>query len=255
MASLYTIEQELLALFQVIEDNDGEITDEQFDLLKIKQDELAKKLTNYHQALQSWKADVDSCRDEEKRIASVRRTRENRIERLKLAMFEAVNKFGQDGKSGNKIYELPTVKFFTKGTQAVDVDDDRVSILIAQFESYIRELVSNDILFTGNEVDLTSILDVINTNTRAQFGEDYELFTLSDLTSIRLTVSITKSIYEYFRTGAEALVMYANNPIEVELRNSTSKDDWKGSINASVVAEVSPVTVAELKKNYHLQMR
>ena len=44
MASLYQISEDILRIFNDVETNDGEITDEQYDALCIKQDELKEKL-------------------------------------------------------------------------------------------------------------------------------------------------------------------------------------------------------------------
>ena len=255
MSSLYNIQEELLRIFNNIEENDGEITDEQCNLLEIKQEELKSKLSNYVKAIKSWDGDITSCKIEEQRIANVRKKYDNRIKRLKESMLQAVSMFGEQGKTGNKFIELPTIRLFTKSSNSVELDDVRIKIFISEFERYIRELVSSGIMYTEQDVDLQGILDCINANCIAEHGEEFKRFTLTDLTTIKLEISTTMNIYELFRRGGDALRLYGNNPIDTNMINVTGKDDWKNAINNSSVANISKVSVASIVTNQSIQMK
>lgn len=255
MANIYAIEEEILRIFDEIESNDGEVTDEQYDALCIKQEELKQKLNNYYKAVQSWESDYKVCKEEEKRIASVRKKYENRIKRLKDVMLQAVQMFGEKGKTGNKFIELPLVRIFTKSSSAVDVNEERINIFISEFERYVRELVNSGIIYTGEDVDLQGILDAINANCKAEQGEDFKPFTLTDLTTMRLEISSTMSIYELFRKGGDLLNAYGHNPITTNIRNATMKEDWKTAITVSEEMNTSNCSVASIVKNKSLQMK
>lgn len=98
MASLYEISNDILRIFNDVEVAEGEITDEQYDALQIKQEELKEKLTNYFKAIKSWEVDEKALKDEKKRFNDRQTVFKNRIERLKKAMLEAVINFGETGK-------------------------------------------------------------------------------------------------------------------------------------------------------------
>ena len=135
MNNLYTISEELLSIFNEIENNDGEVTEEQLEALEITQEQLQEKLTSYKRAIRCWEADIDACKQEEKRIKSARSVKENRINRLKDRMLFAVKQFGYDGKPNkegktNKFYELSDGRIFTKTTESVEINENRNAILI-----------------------------------------------------------------------------------------------------------------------------
>lgn len=253
MASLYNIEQNLCSLLQTIEDNDGEVTDEQYNELLITEEELKTKLDQYHKAIKIWTADAVACKEEKKRINEVQKKYENRVSRLKESMLDAVIKFGQIGKS-NKFIELPTVRLFTKQSKSVVVDEHRVNIFISEFERYIRELVSQDCLYASIDVDMQGILDCINANVRAEYGEDFEPFTMHDLTTIKLTISQTDTVYDLFKTG-DALVMYGKNFVKCIIENSTMKEDWNTAIEIAEKTNTSKITLASIQINQNLQMK
>lgn len=277
MSSLYNIEEELLLIFAEIESNDGEISDELYDKLNITKENLHKKLDNYVKAIKSWNGDITVIKDEVKRLQANAKVKDNKIERLKKAMLDAVQMFGTEGKT-NKFVDLPTVRLFTKGTPAVETQDNRIDLLVREFERFVRELVDNDILYTGSDVELQGILDVINANLKAEhenrnteiFGlsinDEFIPYTLIDLTTLKIEITTSQTVYELFRTGKDALMLYGKNPINTKMRNHTAKEDWKTAIqiadnvNSEIDGEsgeqlVSYPTVAKLVVNQSIQFK
>lgn len=249
MSNIYEIKQSLLSLFEEIEENGGEITEEQERLLDIKQEELNVKLNNYHQAIASWNADINACKEEEKRIAAVRKKHENRIKRLKEAMCDAVIHFGNDGKSGNKVIELPTVRLYTKSTTKVEVDQERIDNLINIFTMYITKLDQAGALYTKYDVDLTVIKDSINNIAKTEFGDNYIPYTLSDLTTLKLDIISNMTIYDYLRKGGEILKSYLLDPTRFKIIDNTPKEEWKLAQQIGEKNEVSVPTCAHIEQN------
>lgn len=279
--SLYTIEENLLRIFADIEANEGEITDELFAELNLTKENLNAKLENYVKAIRSWEAEAESAKVEANKLVANAEVKTNRVKRLKLAMLSAVQVFGMNGKSGNKVIDLPNYKLFTKGSQSTEVDNKRISKLIEEFERFVRELVENDVLYTGSDVELQGILDVINTNCKAEYDNEsitdleFDLegllnkvefipYTLADLITIKIKISTTRSIYDLFRNGKDILVMYSNNPTISTIQDTTPKDDWKTAIGIadsmnvnlkeSDIKYTSP-TVAKIVKNTSIQIK
>ena len=249
MASLYSIQEDILRLFDDIEEAGGEITDEQCEQLTIKEEELRDKLTNYHKALQSWTSDIANCKDEEKRIKAVRQKYENRISRLKENMLTAVQMFGSEGKT-NRYIELPTVRLSTRSSKAVEVNTNRVNILIFAFSQLINALVKDGILYTGEDVDLQGIVDVINANVIAEHGDDFEPFTIDDLTNLNLNISFNMSIYDYMIKGETVLDAMVNIPSKCTVGDNTLKETWKDAIENN-----RNITLAKLVTNQSLQIK
>ena len=253
MSSLYQISEDILRIFDEVEQNDGEITDEQYDALTIKQEELKTKLDAYVKAIKSWEVDEKALKDEKKRFNDRQNVFKNRIERLKSAALEAVLNFGEHGKS-NMFIELPTCRLFSRASKSVEIDEERIRIFMSEFERYIRELVNTDVLYAGKDVDLQGILDCINANCRAEHGEDFEQFTLNDLIAMKINVSQTASVYDLFKSGM-ALNLYGKEPVYTHMENVTTKDDWKTIIETSKVAGTSSPTMAKVVTNQSLQIK
>lgn len=253
MESLYQISQDILRIFNNIETNEGEVTDEQYDALTIKQSELKTKLNNYVKAIKSWEADEKALKNEKKRFNDRQNVFKNRIERLKKAALDAVLTFGEHGKS-NMFIELPTCRLFSKSSKSVEVNDARIRIFMEEFERYIRELVDADILYFADDVDLQGILDVINANCKTTQGDDFKEFTIADLCTIKINISQTASVYELFKTG-NALRLYGAEPIHTKIEECTSKEDWKNRIESCDMFNDEPPTMAKVVINNSLQIR
>ena len=253
MSSLYQISEDILRIFDEVEQNDGEITDEQYDALTIKQEELKTKLDAYVKAIKSWEVDEKALKDEKKRFNDRQNVFKNRIERLKSVALEAVLAFGEHGKS-NMFIELPTCRLFSRASKSIEVDEERIRIFMSEFERYIRELVNADVLYAGKDADLQGILDCINANCRAEHGEDFEPFTLNDLIAIKINISQTASVYDLFKSGL-ALNLYGKEPIYTKMENATTKDDWKTIIDSATTANTSYPTMAKVVINQSLQIK
>lgn len=251
MASLYNISSDILRIFENVENNDGEITDEEYDSLVIKQEELKTKLDSYVKAVKEFNASATFCKTEKKSIDDRKKVYENRVLRLKKAMLDAVNTFGEVGKN-NKFIELESCRLYTKASTAVNVDENRVNLFMSYFEGFLREIVNGDVLYTGEDVDLQGILDVINTNIKAEQGDSFIPFTLNDLTTFKIGIKSTATIYELFRSHKDAILEYAHNPFSSEISNETAKEDWKTIITVADEQGTAKPTMAELVRNESL---
>lgn len=226
MESLYNISDSILRIFNEVELNEGEITEEQIELLNIKQEELSNKLQQYYNAVKHWDNDIAEAKAEQKRIKGIIDVKQKRIDRLKSAMLTAVETFGQTSKS-NKFIELPYARLYTRASTSVDINEERLRIFIDKFEKTVRELVDNGILYTGDDVDLYGLLDTINAECIAEYGDSFQLFTISDLNYIDIEIKTKMSISELFSKGKEVLESYGKNPIHSTIVGDINKSDIK----------------------------
>ena len=128
----------------------------------------------------------------------------------------------KQGKN-NKFIELPNVRIFTKNTQSVEINETRINILIYKFRDLIQELVQQGILYTGEDVDLVGILDSINAQCIAEFGEDFSPFNISDLKHIKINISYTDTIEELLKNNPDILQHLGKEVFRTEVINATSK--------------------------------
>lgn len=115
MNSLYQINQDLLNLFQQVDDQDGELTPEQEELLIIKEGELQQKAVAYREVIGSNESFISRIDDEIKRLQALKKQKQGLISRLKDNLLNAVKVFGE--------FEVGTVTFGTRKSSSVEVED------------------------------------------------------------------------------------------------------------------------------------
>lgn len=253
--SLYIISDELQQIIDNIEENCGEVDEFTLEALEIKQEELENKIENYCNAITMINSDVDCCKNEKQRINNIQNTKKNIVEKLKTRILEAVLKWGSDGKSGNKVLNLPTRKLFTKTTEKFVANDDRIATLSRFVQSYILELKKQGILMTGQDIDLKGMMAAINSIIRAEKGESYEPFTLNDLNYIQLEISTKCSLASLFDGSHDFAIDAMINPSASVLTEADTKN-LTTSLTTARDLQIEPtVTLGHLDYNYSLTIK
>lgn len=181
--SLYSIDMKLSSIIDEIIDNGGEITEEQLKELEITQDNLKEKLDNYRKVIAEISSRIDYCKNEKTRIEALSKTRQRIIDRLKANMLDAVLKYGDKNKSGNKVIELADSKLMTRASKVCEVNTP----LLLEFKDAVidrlRELWDNDMLLEDSQdIDAESFIEILNANFNAEHDEEHKInFNLADL--------------------------------------------------------------------------
>lgn len=253
MASLYEISNDILRIFNDVEVAEGEITDEQLEQLNINQENLKQKLSDYNKAIQVYKNYNEGVSNEIKRLQELKKTRTNRIEVLRNTMKNAVINFGTDGKSGNKIIELEDCKLFTKSTESVIENKERLDILRYEFIDYCRELYKNDLLITGDDIDIQGLIDAINAKCIAERGEAFVPFTIYDFICTNITFKFTVSLKNLIESNNYLLQAYYgldySTGIDMDIDKNTVKYIVKDQ-NTN-----NNITIGNIEKNKVLCMK
>ena len=97
--SLFQIEQEFLLLNEQIQQEEGILTEETIEALKINHSELQRKAVGYVFVIKKNDAECMIIDQEIKRLQGLKKVRENANERLKEAVKTAMN-----------LYEIPEIK-------------------------------------------------------------------------------------------------------------------------------------------------
>lgn len=254
MSSLYNISEEILKIFDIVEQNEGEITDEQYDALCIKQEELKTKLDAYVKAIKSWEVDEKALKEEKQKLNTRQNVYKNRVQRLKQAALQAVLDFGEHGKT-NMFIELQSCRLFSRSSESIIMNEDRAKLLQDLITNFVYEIESNKIACYGRDVDLKGILDSINANGKAEIGDDFIPFTIADLYQLKFTVSQTASIVDLFKRG-DAFHMIGNEFNYTNIERSIDANETKIYIKATQEhKELPKVTIADVVINQSLQIK
>lgn len=249
MSNLYEIEQELLDIYNELEENGGELTPELEEKLLLTQDNFKTKLNGYVNVINEINSRIDACKTEEKRISTLRKSREKSINRLKEIVQRCVINFGNINKSGNYSIELDTCKLATRGSDTLEFDEQRIEDLIYCVNYFIihykdvdPEMTPKEILEHINNIYVNKVLTprCVNIN-------DIILFTLDDLAVFKF--NITFNVNTNLLLTDEKLCDCINNYLCTKFENGTMKSDVKDIIRDC------DITIAYNVRNHNLQIK
>lgn len=236
MRSLYEIRNDIEAIFDEIDNNDGVITDEQVAKLSISQEELKDKLDAYRHVISRYNRDVNYCKEEETRIALVRKRNQKIVDRLKYLMIDALLRYGNTNKSGNKFIEFADGKVMTRATRVIEINDSVAGHFRAIVMERLLELYNNGMLDaidagTGVEVqslDLEGFIQTVNLNYAAQYPREYEElenpFTIDDLYNYGIKIEFELTLADLCKVENYDITNAMFN------HNSTVSDDFNKTL-------------------------
>lgn len=130
MSSLFGITEKYNYLLSQIEDNEGELTLELEEELRITKEELEDKLRAYRQVILAEKANIEYNKDEIKRLRERNLGFEKGKDRLIKSVVQALQMFGNQGKNGNYSLKYPDFTVYTKETESINIDENSLNDVI-----------------------------------------------------------------------------------------------------------------------------
>lgn len=230
MASIFNIQQNLYAIFDSIEENEGEITPELEEALTIKREEFSTKIQGYVAYIKQLELDNKGIKEEIARLKDLQKSKEKTIDNLKKIMAMAINAFGDTNKSGTKFLDYGTGKVSIRKSDSIEVDEEGTKQFVNRFFRYF-----NWLHFTNTtdqqELDIKDVIDFCN-KTKQDDEEDIieTNYTDDDLANLQASLD--------FKVNLKDLII---NPDGLKLINSLL--DYK------VLATIKPsVDKTEVKK-------
>lgn len=154
--NIFQISQELLDIFQELENNDGELTEELESRLTIVQANFKEKVKSYTDIIKYTNGEIDIIDKEVARLKKLKESKQKAIARLENVIIRAISMFGETTKSGGKFVDFGTGKVSVRNTEKVEVDDEFAEDAVNKFMEQIREIA-----FTG-ELENNEIEDIVN---------------------------------------------------------------------------------------------
>ena len=168
--NIWQIQQDLLDIFNELEENGGELTPELEDRLTITQSEFKNKIENYLCVIKQTESDINACDAEAKRLTALKKSKQNTVDKLKFVMAQAIEQFGDENKTGNKFIDLGTAKITVRKSDKVIVNDEFATNLVdstfneVRSVAFSKELQDNDLkdLLTVPENKLNGVTATIS---------------------------------------------------------------------------------------------
>lgn len=221
MNNIFELEQELLEIFDEIEENCGELTPELEEKLTITQNEFKEKVEKYTCVIKNLNIDMAGIKEEQARLKTLYDRKEKTVNKLKTIIIDAVNRFGAIKKSGVKYLDYGLGEVSVRKSEAVEINEDLIKavetelINTATFNKEINQLDCSD------HVDLTSFVKKYSNDNNVDV-------TTSELNNVDVNLSVTIPISDLSKgTGYPALkeiIRYSDN---YKLSTSISKSALK----------------------------
>ena len=230
MASIFNIQQDLYAIFDSIEENEGEITPELEEVLTIKREEFSTKIQGYVAYIKQLELDNKGIKEEIARLKDLQKSKEKTIDNLKKIMAMAIDAFGDTNKSGTKFLDYGTGKVSIRKSDSIEVDEEGTKQFVNRFFRYFNWLHFTNIA-DQQELDVKDVIDFCNKNKQDDEEDIVETnYTDDDLTNLQANLD--------FKVNLKDLI---TNPNGLKLINSLL--DYK------VLATIKPsVDKTEVKK-------
>jgi len=162
--NIFKIKQELHNIFDVLEENGGELTPELAEQLAITQEEFKEKVEAYSNAIKLFEGDINTIKTEQKRLKELADKKQKVIDRLKAIMLDAIEQFGETKKSGVRYIDYGTGEISIRNSKSVYVDDNLLTRLgnsIAITLGYTKQSNQLDVV---DKLDISSVMKSIDSD-------------------------------------------------------------------------------------------
>lgn len=242
MSNIFNIKQELLAIFDELEENGGELTPELEEQLNITQEEFRDKIKSYSNVVKMLENDIIDIKAEKARLNDLQKSKEKTIERLKKIIIDAVELFGDTTKSGSKYLDYGTGKVSIRNTQVVEVEEDITDRFVNRALTCLRWYQQNNQLDT---ITASDVLDYCNSKSPDEEtnGDEITILSEKDITQIKANIDLDISINDLLTTErgmklAKALAEYSVFTCKAKVSKTDIKANAKESHTMPVFAKL-----------------
>lgn len=250
MGNIFEIQQNLQSIFNTIEENEGEISDELMSELAIKQDELKLKIKNYSEYIKVLESDIKLIKEEKDRLTSLQKSKEDIIKRLQKIMIEAIENFGDTSKSGSKFIDYGTGKASIRTSKVIEIDEDSINLFANKYINALNAYAMQNQLDQG----IVSPEDLIEFANEQCHQEDdlFIAFGKDSLDKINLNIDFSSSIKDAItsKEGFElfkALIAYNNFKMKVSADKTTIKNEYKTTNTYPIFADIKDNKTIQFK--------
>lgn len=229
--NIYEISQNLLDIYNEVEENDGELTEELEKALTITQADFKQKVRDYASVIKQIDLDVIGIDQEVKRLKSYKESKTKLKERLSAILADAIDMFGEHTKSGGAYIDLGDEKVSVRNTTKVEVDTDTVNAIAKDVMDTYSNLTWTNGWDEAN-LDIKYFIDRGKHHTRTdENGEEVSdpiNIIPENYKDINATIKLSIPLYRLITyNGAEFAKSLLNTTSAYSIEGSISKTDMK----------------------------
>lgn len=240
--NIFEIEQDLLSIFDEIEENEGELTPELEEKLAITQENFKNKVKSYINLIKIKEGELITISSEIDRLKKFGESKAKLITKLQNIIIQAINKFGDTTPKGGKFFDYGTGKVNIRKTQIVGTNDELI------------KFIGSDLLHELNVRKETNQLNVLPPITKeeilAKLNTDETPFgiTADDLDNIKFDISVEVNLNDILTDNNFEFIKQAIylSP-KFKLSSKVSKTELKSKLkeNGSCAPNIAALDYSE----------
>jgi len=241
--NIWQIQQDLLDIFNELEENGGELTPELEEKLAVTQEDFKNKVKSYGEVIKSLKGEIDTIDKETARLKELKDAKNKVIERLSKVIAQAIIQFGDETKSGGKFLDYGTGKISVRNTEKVEIDTDRTDRIAKSVFNYINNLAYTRELYNVNEISYEDL----------KKGEGLEDVEYNDLANIPATLTFDVNLKELLQNeGVDFMQTFFRLITNYKVKSNVSKTVMKDVIKEGIF-DVSKI--AHIEQNQSITIK
>lgn len=234
MSNIFEIQENLISIFNQIEENYGEITPDLESNLAIAESEFKVKVKDYSDYIKTLDYDVVAIDIEIARLKDLKDRKNKLIDKLKSIVSQAIINFGSESKTGTKFVDWGTGKVSIRKTTSVEVNNDDLK---AYCKNVVKEFIN---LRYTNQFDCVTLDTNFIRESGKQQGSDHDIdYTSDDLQFINLDINLKENILDLVNTPKGRNLLRALLEYDVfEMNPTVSKTDIKKADTMPAFAKI-----------------
>lgn len=206
--NIFNIQQELLAIFDELEENGGELTPELETKLAITEDEFKDKVESYTNVIKSLNHDIDLIKCEQNRLKSIANSKQKTIDKLSNIILNAIVLFGEEKKNGVKYLDYGTGIVSTRKSESVEVDTKWLDSLTDALYSNLNYMKAINQLDVVDKLDVNELITSINTDYIGENDGEHSGYaaTESDITHTNVAIEVKIPCKDLLSGNAYAII-------------------------------------------------
>lgn len=242
--TIFNIDKQLQALYQAIEDNDGELTFEMEEALAITENDFRNKIKDYSEVVKQISYDIDSIDKELIRLQDLKKAKQRTLENLKKIMVYYIDKYGDINANGVRYIDYGTGKISTRKSKSISVDDNLVKSVTDTVFYYLNYLNDNNQLSCYDGVKQEDLFHHIKQTLEedSDLKNAAETFTFSDIEDIKTNISFDIPLDKLLSGDGfklvSSLLQYCR---DFKVKESVNKQELKKNIDAGIFSSLGQV--------------
>lgn len=216
--SLYSIEQDILEVEELLIENGGELTPEIEEKMNFNKENLANKIKGYTEVITLIESQILVAKQEEARIKSYYKAKENAIKSLKDKMAIAIESFGDTSRNGSKFVDYGTGIASIRHSKSVEVNEELIKRFTKRFMTAAKQGFGKE-----------SCVDYANQQSEEEKENGIEIpkITLDDIDAINIIFTVKTTLGDINSESGDC-INYLSNSFISQTDSKVDKTAMKG---------------------------